>query len=192
MKKNRIAHILPLLFILGISLITNSCTPEKDDDPVTVTDKIFYEQIAYTLTKCYTDIHNQNLAGKPTGAQNITTTAPMGGNLTITGSNSYDKDHNITTADLTFTLTNVIANSSSTSESGETTCTTQITITGTTTYKGSFSTTYTSLSHLSQNLHVVGSVTYAGTVRTIDKTGQVSINRTSTVSANIFGNNVSW
>ena len=192
MTRTKKVYALFFLVLAGILLLTNSCTVNDDDNDVTISDKIFYEQIAYTIVKCYTDIYNQNLAGKPTGTQNITTTAPLGGNVSISGTNSLDQAHNITTADLSFALTNVIGSATTSSESGKTSCTTQITISGTTTYKGSFSSTYTSLSHLSQNLHVVGSVTYAGATRTIDMTGIVNINRTSTVTATLFGNNVSW
>lgn len=179
------------LLVLLLCGLLNGCTV-KENDPVEVSDKIFYEQIASTIIKTYTDIYNQNLAGKPTGTQNITATAPLGGNVSITGSNSYDKTHDITTTDLTFALTNVVGSSTVSSEDGKTTCTTQITLTGATTYKGSFSTTYTSVSHQSQNLHVAGTVTYAGTTRTIDITGVVNINRTSTVTASLFGHSVSW
>lgn len=192
MKKKRKIYVMPFLILGMLCMLTNSCKVEDGADPVTVSDEIFYQQLGYTIIKCYTDIHNQNLAGKPTGTQNITSNGPMGGTVTITGSNSYDSTHGITTTDLIFALTNVVENYSSTSASGNTTCTTQVTITGAATYKGSFSATYTSLNHQSQNLHVVGSVTYAGVVRTIDKTGQVSINRSSTTSVNLFGNNVSW
>jgi len=192
MKKIRKIHFLVLLFASVLLLSANGCSVKDDSDGVVVSDKIFYEQIAYTIIKSYTDIYNQNLAGKPTGTQNIATVAPLGGNVAITGSNTYDSTHDITTADLTFVLANVIGSSTTSSDNGKTTCTTQITITGSTTYKGSFSNTYTSVSHQSQNLHVVGSVTYAGVTRTIDMTGQVAINRTTTVVANLFGNNVSW
>jgi hypothetical protein len=182
-----------LLIVMGILLlITNSCTKEEVTNPIVVSDQIFYEQLGYTLIKSYRDIYNQNLAGKPTGTQNITSTGPMGGSVTITGSDSYDKTHNITTTDLTFTMSNVQNTYSKSSASGNTTATTQITITGATTYFGSFSDTYSSLNHQSSNLHIVGSVTYAGTERKIDASGLVTINCSSTTSVSIFGNTVSW
>jgi len=192
MEKRTKRAVLPLLMMGLLCMLTSSCVEEKDADPATVSDELFYEQVGYTIIKCYTDIYNQNLAGKPTGSQNITSNGPMGGTVTITGSNSYDSTHGITTSDLTFTLNNVVQTYSSTSSSGNTTCTTQVTLTGVTTYKGSFSNTYTSVNHQSQNLRVVGSVTYGGSVRNIDQTGQVTINRSSTTSVNLFGNNVSW
>jgi hypothetical protein len=191
MKRTFQNHFLFLLITTGILLSLGSCSKDETND-VGVSDKIFYEQVAYTIIKCYTDIYNQNLAGKPTGNQYITTTAPLGGNVIISGSNSYDSTHAITTTDITFALSNVIGSATTSSDDGKTTCTTQIMITGTTTYKGSFSSTYTSISHQSQNLHVVGTVTYAGSTRNIDMTGVVNINRTTSVTASLFGNNVSW
>lgn len=115
----------------------------------------------------------------------------MGGTVTITGTDAYDGTHGITTTSLSFSMTNVGYTFSKASASGKM-CTTQVTITGATTYNGSFSTTYTSLNHASQNLHVSGSVSFDGAVRNIDMTGLVNINRSSTTSVNLFGNNVSW
>lgn len=192
MKKKPNLYALSLLLMGMFCLLTTNCSKDDNADPATVADEVFYQQLGYTIIKCYTDIYNQNLAGKPTGTQNITTTGPMGGTVIITGSSSYDSTHAITTTDLTFVLTNVVQTYSATSTSGNTTVTTQVTISGTSTYKGSFSQTYTSLNHQSQNLHVVGTVNYAGTVRTIDQTGTVIMNRSTTTSVNLFGHNVSW
>ena len=192
MQKAAQLSIHSLLIIGLLCVMTNSCKEDKAADPLTVSDELFYQQLGYTMIKCYTDIYNQNLAGKPTGTQNITSSGPMGGTVIISGSDSYDKTHNITTTDLNYTLTNVTQTYSSTSTSGNTTCSTQVILTGDATYKGSFSDTYTSLNHQSQNLRVTGSVTWAGVTRTIDQTGQVTINRSSTTSVNLFGHNVSW
>lgn len=193
MKKKLNLFIVPFIVMGMLLMLTSGCKKDEADDvPATVSDKIFYEQLGVTLIKCYTDIYNQNLAGKPTGQQNITSNGPMGGTVVITGSDSYDDTHGITTTNLDFAMTNVQYTYSKSSESGNTTATTQVTLTGATTYDGSFSNTYTSVNHQSQNLHIKGSVTYAGTVRNIDMTGNVSINRSSTISVTIFGNTVSW
>jgi hypothetical protein len=192
--KKEIRYSIFLVLTLGLfSLFTTSCTKEKEEEPeVKVSDKIFYEQLGYTLIRCYTDIYNQNLAGKPTGGQNITTVGPMGGDVVITGSDTYDNTHGITTTDLFFNLNNVKYVQSKSSTSGNTTATTDITITGETSFFGSFSDTYTSLNYQSQSLHIVGSVTYAGTTRYIDTTGMVNINRSATTSVNICGHLASW
>jgi hypothetical protein len=192
MKKKSVFFVFSFVMLGGVLMFSNSCAPDDTSDPVTVSDKIYYEQIGNALVKCYIDIYNQNLAGKPTGTQNITSTGPMGGTVIITGSDSYDNTHGITTTDLIFTMTNIQYFFTASSASGNTTATTQITISGATTYDGSFSDTYTSVNHQSQNLHIVGSVTYAGTVRPVDITGEVIINRSSKITVTILGNTVSW
>jgi hypothetical protein len=136
---------------------------------------------------CYNDIYNQNLAGHPVGGQNITVSGPMGGTVIITGSTGYSSNNGITTTDLVFSM-NLIQYSTNVSGFE-----TQITLTGAATYTGSFSSSYTSVNHQSNNLHVTGSVTHNDIVRKIDMTGIVSINRlTSSITATIFGNTVSW
>lgn len=192
MKKKSVFFEFTLIMMGTVLMLTNSCTKDETNEPVQVSDQIYYEQIGNALIKCYTDIYNQNLAGKPTGTQNITNTGPLGGTVIITGSDSYDNTHGITTTDLVFTMTNVNYSFTASSASGNTTATTQITINGATTYFGSFSDTYTSINHHSQNLHIVGSVTYAGTVRPVDLTGEVIINRSSKITVTILGNMVSW
>ena len=192
MKKKSFFFVFSFVMFGTVLMLTNSCAKDATTEPVAVSDQIYYEQIGNALVKCYTDIYNQNLAGKSTGTQNITTTGPLGGAVIITGTTSYDNTHGITTTNLTFAMTNVQYAYTASSASGNTTATTQITITGTTTYYGSFSETYTSLNHQSQNLHIVGSVTYAGTLRPVDLTGQVTINRSSKITVSILGNTVSW
>ena len=179
------------LLIIGVfSILTSSCTKDEEE-PATISDQNFYIGIGAALMNCYTDIYNQNLAGMPTGAQYITTNGPMGGTVVITGTDSYDNTHGITTTDLLFSMSEVkyiytYAGSDDKSWRSE------VILTGTATHSGSFSSTYTSLNHQSDNLHIVGSVTYDGVVRMIDMSGIVSINRSSTTSVNIFGHVVSW
>jgi len=147
-----------------------------------MSDDTFYKDIAFALIKSYTDIYNQNLAGTPTGAINMTVNGPLGGTVTITGSSSYDNTHSITTVDLNLSMDEIITITSYAN----------LTLTGSTTYTGSFSDTYTSVNHQSDNIHIDGSVTRNSVVRQINMAGEVSINRTSTVTAIIFGHTVSW
>jgi beta-xylosidase len=179
---------------MGLMLMfTSSCQKDADPDPEpqTISDENFYGQIGGALVRCYNDIYNQNLAGKPTGAQNITANGPMGGTVVITGSDSFDDTHGITSTNLIFTMTNVNYTLTTTTTSGKS-CITHVTLTGATTHTGSFSDSYTSVNHQSENIHIVGSVTFDGTTRNIDQTGEVSINRSSTTSVNIFGYVVAW
>ena len=68
----------------------------------------------------------------------------------------------------------------------------QTVLAGTTTYNDSFSDAFTRLNDQSQKLRVKSSVTDAGPRRNIDRTGQVTINRSSMIAANLCGNGVRW
>jgi hypothetical protein len=186
MKAKRSSWIVPLVLLGSLVMIISSCT--KDDSTSSkISDDNFYKQVGYAMVMCYVDIYNQNLAGKPVGGQNMTKDGPMGGTVNITGTTGYASNNGITTTDLEFSMNSV---KYTTNVSG---FETEITLTGTTTYTGSFSNTYTSVNHQSGNLYILGSVTHNTVVRKIDMTGAVSINRsTSKISANIFGNSVSW
>ena len=167
-------------------MLTNSCT-KNEDTTITISDDNFYKQVGYSLVMCYNDIYNQSLAGHSVGGQNITANGPMGGKVIITGSTGYSSNNGITTTDLVFSMTSVKYITSVSDFD------TEITLTGATTYSGSFSDSYTSVNHQSNNLHISGSVTHNNIVRKIDMTGKVIINRlTSTITATIFGNTVSW
>lgn len=188
-KKTRFLVFSPA-FIGVLLMLTVSC--QKDEDvPATISDDNFYIGIGAALINCYVDIYNQNLAGMPTGSQNITSNGPMGGTVVITGTDSYDNTHGITTADLLFSMTEVKYIYSYPGSNNKT-WRAEVILTGSTTYAGSFSNSYTSVNHQANNLHIVGSVTYDGTVRIIDMSGNVSLNRSSTTSANIFGHTVTW
>jgi hypothetical protein len=184
----RIKSVWVLVFFLVLLL---GCTKEEDDTVNSISDNNFYMMIGNSLINCYVDIYNQNLAGKPTGSQNITADGPMGGTVYISGTTTYDDTHGITTTDLDLDLYN-INYTYSYNDSGGKTWQTQITITGNTTYSGSFSSDYTSVHHQSDNLKINGTVNYDGVSRRIDSNGQVSINRSSNTSVNIFGHIVSW
>jgi len=186
MKKKTKLLIFPFIIMGILVMLTNSCTKDEDTT-TTISDDNFYKQVGYSLVMCYNDIYNQNLAGHPVGGQNITANGPMGGTVIITGSTGYSSNNGITTTDLIFSMTSIkyVTNVSGFE--------TEITLTGATTYTGSFSDSYTSLNHQSDNLYILGSVTHNEILRKIDMTGIVSINRlTSSITANIFGNTVSW
>lgn len=175
---------------MGMLFLLVSCEKEKEKDSASISDENFYKELGITIINCYVDVYNQNLAGKPTGNQNIIANGPMGGTVSITGTTTYDNTHGITTTELTFTMTNV--NYTFTYGSGDNTWVTEVSLTGSATYSGSFSSNYTSLNHQSNNLYIKGSVTHDGITRNVDMSGNVSINRSSTTSVNIFGNKVSW
>lgn len=179
--KNKIWMLLFIL--LGLCLVTtSSCKKDSTEETPTMSDESFYKDIAFALVSCYVDIYNQNLAGVATGTQNITADGPNGGTVIITGTDAYDSTHDITTADLLFSMTDVRYITSNAN----------IVITGSTTFSGSFSSDYTSVNHQSDNLRIKGMVTRNGITRDIDSSGQVSINRSATISATIFGYTVTW
>ncbi len=163
-------------------VITSSCKKDDTVDTPTMSDESFYKDIAYALVMCYVDIYNQNLAGVTTGTHNITANGPMGGNVVITGTTTYDNTHGITTTDLVLSMSNVKYITSNAN----------LELTGSTTYSGSFSSGYTSVNHQSDNLYIKGLITRNSISRNIDMSGQVSINRSTSISANIFGYTVTW
>jgi len=184
-KKNRFS-IYPLMIMGMLLMLTNSCTNDEDTT-ITISDDNFYKQVGYSLVSCYHDIYNQNLAGHSVGGQNITANGPMGGTVIITGSTGYSSNNDITTTDLVLSMTSIkyVTNVNGFE--------TEITLTGATTYTGSFSSDYTSINYQSDNLHITGSVIQNAVERKINMTGIVSINRlTSSITATIFGNTVSW
>jgi hypothetical protein len=188
---NQKPHLLKFQFILIglLSIFIISCKDDINNDnnqPKVISDQNFYSQLGGSIIKCYVDIYNQNLAGKPTGTHNINTNGPMGGEVNISGNTTYDNTHGITTTDLIFAMNQVQYVYSA---SGYTT---EITLTGSTTYSGSFSNSYTSVNHQSQNIHLKGSVTHEGIIRNIDMWGEISINRSTKTSINIFGHLVTW
>lgn len=186
--KNKYRFFIYPLMIVGILLmLTNSCKEEDSATSGSISDDNFYKQLGYSLVMCYNDIYNQNLAGHPVGGKNITANGPNGGTVTILGTTGYSSNNGITTTNLTLSMASIkyITNVNGFE--------TEITLNGATTYSGSFSDSYTSVNHQSANINIVGSVTHNEIVRKIDMTGNVSINRlTSTITANIFGNAVSW
>jgi hypothetical protein len=183
--------VYPVLSLGCLMMLASGCKKDDDKSADSISDYNFYMMLGTSLINCYTDIYNQNLAGMPTGGQNITTDGPMGGTVVITGTTTYDDTHGITTTDLILSMTAVQYVYSYTESNGKA-WTTQLTLTGATTYAGSFSNGYTSVNHLSDNLQISGTVSCDGISRGINAMGQVSINRSNSTSVNIFGHTASW
>ncbi len=181
---------LTLVLILSVTPI--GCFEDTGSYPGTISDETFYEQIAAGIIFCIAEMYNQNLAGKPTGEQNISTSGPLGGSVTITGTTGLDQTHDITTIDLSYDMAAVRC--IQTDEQGGDEWVTNLTLTGTVTDKGSFSDTFHSTSIQSNLLRILVSSSRNGEVlRTLDETGPISINyQTNSVSANIFGHTVAW
>ncbi len=103
--------------------------------------------VAYAIVATLVDVFNANLAGQPVGSQNETANCPAGGSVVITGSTGYSEQTEITTLDLTYSMTGCHYVSGGY----------DLTFDGSLTEEGSFSEGNMSLVYAST------SVTYAGT-----------------------------
>jgi hypothetical protein len=139
--------------------------------------------------------YNQNLAGRPTGYQNITVNCSGGGTVRITGTTSYSSGNGITTVNLTYAMTNC----QSTQISGDGSLTVALTFNGTVTENGSWNLpSYKSAAYQSTgNLGVVGTVNARGYAQaTINESCPVGVNHTigsaNSVAGQFCGRNASW
>lgn len=103
----------------------------------------------FAIDDLISNLYNEAVAGKPSGTQNATQACPLGGTAVITGSDSVDTSHNLTTVNLTFALTACKA-----IENGDT-----LTFDGTITNTGSFDSSTTRSENFAST-----SLTYKGTI----------------------------
>jgi len=186
----KIPSLLMVLSLFALIFI-NACKKDDTDDntdntPQTISDTDFYKRVASSIIACVVDIYNQNIAGTPGGGKDLVVNGPLEGTCHITGSCSQDTQNDITTTDLNFDMDSI------TYQQTVLTWNTQLKLHGSISFDGSFSDTYTSVTHDSQYLYIDGKVTYGTVSRIIRMTGIVSINRSSSVTAVIFGHTVSW
>lgn len=138
---------LVLLVLFGCGDLTDS---EK-----TLSQATIDRYTGYAIIDAVAQLYNINFAGKPVGGQNITTTCPQGGDVTITGNTGYSSNNGISTVDLTFNMNN--CKSSKHDENGVDTI---FTFTGIITFKGSFnsSTNYNATNYQSDSLKMSGTI----------------------------------
>ena len=183
--KTRIYSLFLIVLFPFLLALTTSCNEEE------VSDVNMYTNVSRSITSCITDIYNQNLAGKPSGTQNISAEGPLGGTVIITGSNSVSDD-GLNSLDFSYELQSVKYIYVSQYY------TTEITITGTITEKGSFKNddNFKSISYKSTNIRITGSISYTENnkmTREIDLSGNITINKGwSTTDAIISGYSVSY
>ncbi len=180
---------LRFVTIALISALFFQCSDLFDDSKGSGSDAdetYFYQQIAAGFVSCIASMYNQNLAGKPTGNQNITADGPLGGTVTITGTTSVDNTHNITTVDLVYD-TDAVRCTSVFGDPGSQ-WTISLEMSGTVTHKGSFSYTYADETFNGETLHLKVSSAYNGkTSRTLDETGAIVLHRQDDhISGTIF------
>ncbi|MEI6767129.1 MAG: hypothetical protein WCM76_15970 [Bacteroidota bacterium] len=183
--KNKAAKIFFAVVMVSFLIANFGCGKDKE-----LTDDKFYTKIGYTLQLCLDDIFSQSVAGKPGGTWNSTVSGPMGGTITITGTDSYSPSIDLTTCDMVFDMQSVPYTHTASTSSEE--WTSNLTFTGPITYKGTYSSSQVNLSHLSSNFTISGSVKYFKTTKNISTTGSIVLNRASQVNCTIFGNSVTW
>ena len=175
------ALVLAMAFLV---LLTVSCKHEAK-----YADELFYKDVAWGLMTGLSDIYNQNLAGTPSGAVDITANGPFGGTVHITGNTSYSESNGIQTVHLLYDMSG--CRISSTYSSSD--LNVDLTLNGVISEDGSWSPTYVSVAYASDSLHVNGTSTRGTKDRTVNETTTFVANRTSSgISAELFGFNVSW
>ncbi len=97
MKK--IMRVLCLFTISGIFLFAISGCSLNEGDLILNQEKQD-EYTAYALVDVFWFLWNQNIAGHPTGAWDITVNGPLGGTVHIIGNNSIDQSNGINTLHL--------------------------------------------------------------------------------------------
>lgn len=179
------------LIYFSVILLLLSFVSCKKDKKEEVDNNTMYTNISRSIVNCISDIYNQNIAGKPSGSQNMTVSGPLGGNVTITGSNTVD-DNKTNSLDFLYTLESVKYIYVSQYY------TTTLTLTGAISETGSFNNNenYLSINYKSENLKVVGLIHYTKNekiARDINLSGTININRgyykTNSI---VFGETVSY
>ena len=187
--------IMLLFFLLSCSDSGNS---EK-----TMSQSDIDMNTGFAIVDTASQIYNINFAGKPVGAQNLTTACPQGGEVTITGSTGYSQNNNITTVDLTLNMKDCKSSIRYTNGINATSVTdVDFILTGIMTFKGSFDSSgcYKDTTYHSDSLKISGTISSTGykTVN-IDEicpfTASVTVNNDScvrTVSGYICSRQISY
>ena len=172
------------LAIPFLTMLNVSCVHETK-----YSDESFYKDVAWGIMTGLSDIYNQNIAGTPSGAIDITASGPFGGTVHITGTTSYDQSNGIQTVHLQYDMSQCRVSSTSSSSD----LNVDLTLNGVISEDGSWSSTYVSVSYGSDAISVNG-VSHRGTKeRDVNDTTPFKANRTSSgISAELFGFNVSW
>ncbi|MCX7959264.1 MAG: hypothetical protein N3B13_09480, partial [Deltaproteobacteria bacterium] len=123
---------MKVFYFFLLLIFLSSCSDLTDSN-----NKLSQSEIdrytGYAIIDAVTQLYNINFAGKPAGGQNLTTTCPDGGNVTITGSTGYSQNNNITTVDLSLKMSEC-----QTSKHSQNNTDSSLKLTGTIIFKGSF------------------------------------------------------
>ncbi|MCX6842287.1 MAG: hypothetical protein NTX53_08420 [candidate division WOR-3 bacterium] len=172
------------LAIPFLTMLNVSCVHETK-----YSDESFYKDVAWGIMTGLSDIYNQNIAGTPSGAIDITASGPFGGTVHITGTTSYDQGNGIQTVHLKYDMSQCrVSSTSSPSDLNV-----DLTLNGVISEDGSWSSTYVSVSYGSDALSVSGVSQRGAKERDINNTTAFKANRTSSgISAELFGFKISW
>jgi hypothetical protein len=194
MKSKRLALVLAGLCSValaagnGCSKKSESSTSTGTTTPSNLSQSNIDDATANNIINAVIDIYNQNVAGRSQGAYNgVTVTCPNGGTALISGIATKDNSSQLTTTDLSYTMTAC--------KEAQTNHT--LTYTGVVTQKGSFN---LSTNFVSETIKASGNVTMAGTITytgyntaTVDQTGTFTVNRGYNVaSGDILGRSFSY
>ncbi|MFC1611347.1 hypothetical protein ACFL6C_10330 [Myxococcota bacterium] len=136
---------------LGIENVINCRSDCVTEYPQSVVD----EDVVWTVIATIGDIFNQNIAGRPSGAQDVNANCPLSGSAHIVGTVTVSTDTGITATGLTYDLTDC----GNTKTCADDKCTINLTLTGSLTEAGSWNNTTGFLSRSMQS----DSLTMSGT-----------------------------
>ncbi|MFV8749130.1 hypothetical protein ACNOYE_01120 [Nannocystaceae bacterium ST9] len=153
-----------ITLLLAASLGLPACSSDEGEVDRQYLDNL----VAYGVLDTTWFLFNQNLAGKPTGTQDLVLACPLGGMVHITGQTSVDDSTAINSVDLTYTMIGC-ANAGTDYD---------LVLNGEIHSTGTFrSTGYKALTEQSSNLHWSGSVGEGD--EPVDETCAYSVNEQS-------------
>ncbi|MDH4161234.1 MAG: hypothetical protein OEW15_00920 [Nitrospirota bacterium] len=185
-------RFLVLVLVCVAAVAIGGCgSSSTSSGPQAYTQDTLDSDTVWAVNTGMVSIYNNNLAGKPTGSQNMPNkNCALGGTVSITGTTTYDSIHGITTVDLTYALSNCRF----TSASGSLSVT--LTMNGTMTHSGFFSSSSKDeiFSSNGANVSIVGTAERTGYIDgTINENcTYYAQSKTSSVTGSICGRDVSW
>jgi len=170
-----------VIFITIVMIISCSCGSPAEPEPEVLSQEQQDAFVGYGITKCFSFIWNQHIAGTPVGAMDITVPGPLGGTVHIYGNTGVSGD--IATYDLALDMTD--CRSSNVSY--------DLTLTGSLSCVGSFSPTHKAMGYNSEMLSYSGTVDNDDTNTAVEDMGPVSITETlSDLSGTICGRSFAY
>ncbi len=167
--------------ILAAVAIVLSCSCGSPSEPDVMSQEAQDAYVGYGFVRCFWFLWNQNIAGTPSGARDMTVPGPLGGTVHIYGTTGVSGD--INTCDLIFDMTD--CRSSNVNY--------DLTFTGSISCVGSFSPTYTSMGHNSDMLSYSGTVDCDNSNTAVEDIGPVAITETqSGLSGTICGRSFAY